>query len=74
MSVYNSAIDGETLIGISLKKTGKNANLQRVSIPTSGKTRTLNIEDLNLAMETFLIQLMMYIEFRKGGNMQYMTN
>ena len=66
-SVYESAMKGETL-GISLKKTGKNANFSEFNTPQ--EKQEIKYRGFKFGNGDFFNSADVYIEF-SGGNMQY---
>ena len=66
-SVYESADAGETL-GISLKKTGKNANFSEFNTPQ--EKQEIKYRGFKFGNGDFFNSADVYIEF-SGGNMQY---
>ena len=66
-SVYESAMKGETL-GISLKKTGKNANFSEFNTPQ--EKQEIKYRGFKFGNGDFFNSADVYIEF-SGGDMQY---
>jgi hypothetical protein len=67
MAVYQSAINGETQ-GISLKKTGKNANFKAFNVPN--EKSPVRFTGYKFGDGDFFNSVDVYIEF-SGGSMQY---
>jgi len=67
-SVYQSAIKGET-VGISLKKTGKNASFKAFNVP--GEKSPVRFKGYRFGDGDFFGSIDVYLEFQSGASMQY---